>query len=93
MHIEIVTPEAVLFKGEVKSVSVPSVNGQFQILEHHAPVIAVLGVGEVQIKGVERTEIFIESFFEQVLESEYSLLVKGGIIEQKENRTIVLAER
>lgn len=93
MYVEIVTPEAVLFKGKVATVTVPSTKGAFQMLENHAPVIAVLGKGVVQIKGIDQTEIFIESFFEQVLEGEYSLFVKGGIIEQKENRTIILVER
>ena len=36
MYLEIVTPEATIFKGEVDSVSVPGVNGDFEMLNNHA---------------------------------------------------------
>ena len=34
MILEIVSPEATLFKGEVTSVSVPGINGEFQMLNN-----------------------------------------------------------
>jgi F-type H+-transporting ATPase subunit epsilon len=39
MLLEIVSPEASLFKGEITSVSVPGVDGSFQILNNHAPIV------------------------------------------------------
>ena len=36
MYLEIVTPEATIFKGDVDSVSVPGVNGDFEMLNNHA---------------------------------------------------------
>lgn len=94
MYIEIVTPEAVLFKGEVKSVSVPSVNGQFQILEHHAAVLAILEKGEIKINlnSQKKLEIYIEEKFQKAEEETITLSVNGGTIEQKENSTIILAD-
>ncbi|MCB0437059.1 MAG: hypothetical protein KDD08_13475, partial [Mangrovimonas sp.] len=34
MYLEIVTPEATLFKGDVKSVAVPGVTGEFEMLNN-----------------------------------------------------------
>ena len=40
MYLEVITPEAVLFKGEVSSVVLPGRDGLFQILKDHAPIIS-----------------------------------------------------
>lgn len=45
MYLEIVSPEATLFKGEVSSVAVPGVNGEFQVLNNHAPIVSILSKG------------------------------------------------
>ena len=41
MKLEIVSPDGILFEGETESVSFPGVAGSFDILPHHAPLIAV----------------------------------------------------
>ena len=48
MYLEIVSPEATLFSGEVTSVTVPGVNGEFQMLENHAPIVSLLQAGKVK---------------------------------------------
>ena len=45
MYLEIVTPEAVLFSGEVTSVALPGIDGEFQMLDNHAPIVSLLGKG------------------------------------------------
>ena len=49
MTVEILTPEALLFKGEVTSLSVPGAKGTFVILERHAPIISILTAGQVTL--------------------------------------------
>ncbi len=49
MFLEIVTPEAILFSSEIDSISVPGVNGEFQMLNNHAPIVSVLKEGTVNI--------------------------------------------
>ena len=51
MYLEIVSPEATLFSGEVTSVSVPGVMGEFEMLNNHAPVVSLLKEGNVKING------------------------------------------
>ena len=49
MFLEIVTPEASIFQGEVETVTVPGVVGQFQILNNHAPIVSLLQEGKIKI--------------------------------------------
>ncbi|MCL4166649.1 UNVERIFIED_CONTAM: hypothetical protein GTU68_052266, partial [Idotea baltica] len=49
MYLEIVSPEATLFSGEVKSIAVPGINGEFELLSDHAPIVSLLKEGNVKI--------------------------------------------
>ena len=60
MYLEIVSPEATLFSGEVTSVTVPSINGEFQMLQNHAPIVSLLQEGSVKFQG----DILIEEEFQ-----------------------------
>ena len=51
MHLEIVTPEASLVSGEVTSVTVPGMDGEFQMLNNHAAIVALLVEGKVSFDG------------------------------------------
>lgn len=96
MYLEIVTPEAVLLSTEVDSVSVPGINGQFQMLNNHAPIVSVLGKGEIKVfthsKAVNTDEISSE-FTRDAKDSKILVLpVAGGVVEMKDNKVIVLAD-
>ena len=41
MYLEIVSPEATLFSGEVDSIYVPGVNGDFEMLNNHAAIVSL----------------------------------------------------
>ena len=92
MILEIVSPEATLLNTEVELVSVPGVNGEFQMLSNHAPIVSLLVEGEVRFKG---ESVVIEEEYEDKFSNnneEYVLPIKSGTIEMKENRIIVLAD-
>jgi len=92
MFLEIVTPEASIFQGEVESVIVPGVVGQFQMLENHAPIVSLLQEGKVKIKGtftIDDTykEMFIKG------DNDYSeLSIESGTIELNDNKMIILVD-
>ena len=46
MKIEIITPEKRLFEGEADLVQLPGIDGLFEILNNHAPMISALGKGK-----------------------------------------------
>ena len=58
-----VTPEATLFKGEVTSVAVPGVNGEFEMLKDHAPIVSLLKAGHVKLYGDIQLEEEVEDKF------------------------------
>ena len=45
MYLEIISPEATLFSGEIEALSLPGTNGSFQLLENHAPIVSTLQTG------------------------------------------------
>ena len=91
MHLEIVTPEATLFKGEVDSIAVPGVNGEFEMLKDHAPIISLLKNGHVKIFGNIQLEEEVEAKFEKKDKGIW-LAISSGTIEMKDNKVIVLAD-
>lgn len=91
MYLEIVTPEAVLFSGEVTSVTVPGVQGEFQMLENHAPIISLLGKGNVKVQGDIQLEGSVADKFSK--DNGVTILpINSGTIEMKDNKIIVLAD-
>jgi F-type H+-transporting ATPase subunit epsilon len=92
MILEIVSPEATLLHSEVDIISVPGVNGEFQMLNNHAPIVSLLVKGNVRFQG---SDVKIEEQFEGKFTSnkgEFSLPIKSGTIEMKENKVIILAD-
>ncbi len=91
MLLEIVTPEATLFNGEVESISVPGVNGEFEMLNNHAPIVSLLKEGHVKIYGDITLEEEVQDKFTKADRGTW-LAINSGTIEMKENKVIVLAD-
>ena len=77
MKLEIITPEEQIFNGEITSVRLPGKNGEFEILNNHAPIISTLNKGEIKVLTTSGSKNFE---------------INGGVIEMKKNKIIVLAE-
>ncbi|MDI9310186.1 MAG: F0F1 ATP synthase subunit epsilon [Limnohabitans sp.] len=93
MIVEIVSPEATLFKGEVTSVSVPGINGEFQMLNNHAPIVSLLGKGNIKIVGASiKIGKEFAAKFNKLNEQTYWLPINSGTIEMNDNKIIVLAD-
>lgn len=92
MYLEIVSPEATLFSGEVSSVTVPGINGEFQMLQGHAPVVSLLQEGAVKVEGNITIEEAYENKFSKDATGKTTLAITSGTIEMKDNKVIVLAD-
>jgi len=92
MYLEIVTPEATLFNGEVESLAVPGVNGEFEMLNNHAPVISLLKSGHVKVYGDIQLEEDVADKFIKGDKRGMWLPINSGTIEMKDNKVIVLAD-
>jgi F-type H+-transporting ATPase subunit epsilon len=79
MQISVLTPDKEIFEGEITSVRVPGVGGQFEVLNNHAPIVSALGEGEVRLtqKNGEKISFGIEKGFIEVLKNKVALLVQG----------------
>ena len=93
MTIEIVSPEATLYKGEVTSVTLPGVDGSFQVLNHHAPIVSILKQGAIKIAAPAFTfPKETAARFTKVDAQSYSLPINSGTMEMKDNKIIVLVD-
>ncbi|MCA0131449.1 F0F1 ATP synthase subunit epsilon [Winogradskyella alexanderae] len=92
MYLEIVSPEATLFSGEVDSVTVPGVNGEFEMLQDHAPIVSILKKGHVKVnsKDIQLKEDIKNKFTKS--DRGVWLAINSGTIEMKDNKVIVLAD-
>lgn len=91
MYLEIVNPEASLVSGEVESVTVPGVDGEFQMLNNHAPIVSVLQAGKVRFNGNPTiAEGFQNKFSKEG--GKWVLHITGGTVECNHNRVMILAD-
>src|SRR5436305_15198765 len=75
--LEIVTPERLAYSGEVDSVQVPGSEGELGILPHHAPLVSMLGIGELRIRTGGSEELFA---------------IAGGFVQVRPDKVVVMAE-
>jgi F-type H+-transporting ATPase subunit epsilon len=67
LHLEFVSPESVLFSGDVDQVDLPGTEGDMGILAGHAPLVTVLRPGIVTIfRGGAREPVVVTGGFAEV---------------------------
>jgi F-type H+-transporting ATPase subunit epsilon len=76
-HFDLVSPERLLFSGEVDQVDVPGSEGDFGVLAGHAPLVGTLRPGILVIHGQE---------------GEMRVVVNGGFAEVGPGGLTVLAD-
>ena len=80
MTLEILTPEKKIFSGEVYGVQLPGINGLFEVLDRHAPLVSALTNGKLKIlKDKTSIDLYtIQSGFVEVLNNKATVLVEGA---------------
>ena len=76
-HFDLVSPERLVFSGEVEHVVVPGSEGEFGVLAHHAPFVSMLRPGILTILGPGQPQ---------------RIVVGGGFAEVAPEGLTVLAE-
>ncbi len=77
MNLEIITPDKTIYKGDAELVQLPGIDGSFEILNNHAPLISALQKGKIKVR-----KNGADDFYE----------INGGVIEVLENKILILAE-
>jgi F-type H+-transporting ATPase subunit epsilon len=94
MHLEILTPETKVFSGEVEAVQLPGLDGSFQVLKGHAPIISALTNGKVKVdlssplSEDDQENKLIEKDGAKIIR----VSIKGGVVELMNDKIIILAE-
>ena len=77
LKLKIISPEKVIFNGEVESLKVPGIQGSFEVLNNHAPIISSLVKGDVEYKSKgESNKLSVAGGFVEVKKNEISLCVE-----------------
>jgi len=97
MYLEIVTPEEILFSAEVHSVSVPGVDGEFQMLNNHAPIVSVLKEGTIKVHVHTQEHLTLNDLKGKLVpqvddDNVLVLKINSGTLELKDNKVIILAD-
>ncbi len=81
MTLEILTPEKKLYSGEAYGVQLPGIEGLFEVLNKHAPLVSALKKGNVKVLKDKHSEVnfTIQGGFVEVISNKVTLLVEGGI--------------
>jgi len=79
MKLQLITPEKILFEGDIASVQIPGTEGDFGVLPGHAPFVSGLRAGVVAIEAANGAV--------------HTMLVVGGLAEVNPDHTLLLAEK
>jgi F-type H+-transporting ATPase subunit epsilon len=77
IRLEIVTPERRVYDDDVDAVALPGSEGELGILPHHAPLISLLGAGELRVRKGGAEESFA---------------IVGGFVQVRPDKVVVMAE-
>ncbi|PID69292.1 MAG: hypothetical protein CSA39_02720 [Flavobacteriales bacterium] len=91
MHLQIITPEKIIFNANVDAVTVPGVSGEFQMLQNHAPIVSLLTKGDVMIRLNEK-DVNSHLIPHKNKKGVYVYRIKSGTVEQRDNKIILLAD-
>jgi F-type H+-transporting ATPase subunit epsilon len=80
-HLELVSPEKLVFSGEVEAVAVPGTEGEFTVLKDHAPLIAMMKPGVVVIEEApaKKLRLFVPGGFAEVAPSGLTILADRAL--------------
>ena len=86
LTVDIVVPDEHIFQGTAELVQAPGVEGSFQVLRNHAPMIAAFGIGTLVVK-TDDAHRFADLFDDRII-----FATSGGFLEVLDNKVTILAE-
>ena len=96
MTISVLTPDRTIFTGSIKSISLPGVDGSFQLLNNHAPLVSALGGGNVTLQTAGETYRYYDEEANTIAEGEGSrsltFTILHGFVEVLNNEVNLLVQ-
>jgi F-type H+-transporting ATPase subunit epsilon len=79
LHVSVISPEASLYEGDATAVVAPAFDGEVGILTGHAPMMTLLGKGELRVESAGGQRTFsIEGGFLQVVKNQVRVVTEKG---------------
>jgi F-type H+-transporting ATPase subunit epsilon len=78
MLVDIVSPSGRVFSGEATRFKAPGVEGSFEVLKNHAPMLAAIEIGTIVVTGTDGKP--------------FTIATSGGFVEVQNNVVTVIAE-
>jgi len=92
-HFDLVSPEKLLFSGEVDQVDVPGSEGDFGVLAGHAPLVATLKPGIITVySGNDRQRIVVFGGFAEVSPGGLTILADNAMPASELDAAVIGAE-
>lgn len=79
LRVSVISPEASLYEGDAESVVAPAFDGEVGILTGHAPLMTLLGKGELRVgAGGQARRFTVEGGFLQVVNDQVRVVTERG---------------
>ena len=78
MQLEIISPEKIVFNGEIQMVRVPGGAGSFAVMNNHAPIVSTLEKGQIKVSNNDGQILYFET--------------TGGVIQVLNNKITILID-
>lgn len=77
-QLSVVTPEGAVLETAATSVVFPAYDGEYGILPNHAPLVTLVGIGELRVETVDGTKerFYVDGGFAQFGDNKLSLLTE-----------------
>lgn len=91
-HFDLVSPEELVFSGEVEHVVVPGTEGEFGVLAGHAPLVAMLRPGILKILGANELRILVVGGFAEVSPEGLTVLADRAVPVEEIDPAVIAGE-
>ena len=78
MKVKIIKPDAVVYEGETKLVQLPGIDGLFEMLNNHAPIISALKMGKIRVVDTENKTLYFD--------------INSGVVKGEKNQIFILVQ-
>jgi F-type H+-transporting ATPase subunit epsilon len=76
LTVSVISPEAIVFEGTTESVVAPAFDGDVGILTGHAPMMTLLGKGELRLGSGGGSRFRVEGGFLQVVDDQVRVVTE-----------------
>ena len=79
VRVTIVTPEGVIFEGNVKNITLPGSEGEFCVYPNHCSLLSLLKSGVIEVVGKEKEYVAIDWGYARVEKDCVDILANGAV--------------